>query len=242
MTGISSSCAPATLKLWAVPLGGQPSIVTRHVAVLSAEERRRADRFRFETDRRRYILRRAALRGILGAETGVPPEAVRLGADPAYGRPFLVAPAVDGLVFSSSHSGDLALIGVAQGGGFAVDLEQEKPINDFRNLALRFFTATEAAALDSGDESADLARFYRCWVLKEAFIKALGKGLSHPLDSFSIDMLGDPPRLTNAAGHSTGDWHLRLIDIRPGWIGAVARSPTAPDSVSLRFWSFDAQP
>ncbi|MCR9073189.1 MAG: 4'-phosphopantetheinyl transferase superfamily protein [Alphaproteobacteria bacterium] len=145
-------------------------------------------------------------------------------------------------IFSSSHSDDLALIGLGPVERFAVDIERVRRIDDFAAVAARFFTPHELAAIgDPGDAHA-LDRFYRCWVLKEAFVKALGEGLSHPLDSFSVDITTDPPRLVSTATGDPSDWRFGLIQPRPGWIAAIACAAGSLGPIDLRSWSFDTLP
>lgn len=228
------------ITLRAVNLNQLPQVVNQLSHLLSHDEIDRADRFLFPQDRRRFIVRRAALRQIIADEIAAPAEHLRFAADPEFGRPFLAQPGGSGLAFSSSHSQDLALIGVGASGRFGVDIERVRPINDFTDVALRFFASDEAAAIGNADDGGALDRFYRTWVLKEAFVKALGQGLSHPLDSFSVAIDDAPPRLLSAAIADVEAWHFRLFEPAPGWIAAIAVEHDPIAALDLRSWSFDA--
>src|SRR5690606_18361177 len=99
-----------------------------------------------------------------------------------------------GVLFNVSHSEDCALIAVGRCEALGVDLEFMKSDRACRSIAERFFAPEEVAALEHlhGD---DYARgFYRCWTRKEAFVKALGGGLSISLKSFAVS-LDDTPHL-----------------------------------------------
>ena len=101
-----------------------------------------------------------------------------------HGRPW--AP---GVSFNVSHSGAIGLIAVAEGDRrVGVDVEQVRPDTDFRALAARFFHPDEARAIGDRRDA-----FFRCWTRKEAVVKALGRGLAHPLDRFVVDVDATAP-------------------------------------------------
>ena len=81
------------------------------------------------------------------------------------------------LHFSISHSGEYAMV-VLSDKEIGCDIQQIKDIN--LSIADRFFTAEERKYVKCTED------FFRIWTLKESFIKAIGKGLALPLNSFSI--------------------------------------------------------
>jgi 4'-phosphopantetheinyl transferase len=153
---------------------------------LSDDERSRAARFRFDRDRTRFVCARGLLRRLLGAELDLPPHRIRFDYG-AHGKPSLAAEqATSGVCFNLSHSEGLGLFVLARNRAVGADLEQVRSVRDGRAVAERFFAEDERAALDglSGD---DWSRaFFRCWTRKEAFVKAVGEGLSYPLRAFSV--------------------------------------------------------
>lgn len=92
-----------------------------------------------------------------------------------YGKPYFINS--EELHFSISHSGEYAMV-VISDKEIGCDIQQIKDVN--LNIADRFFTADERANIKSTED------FFRIWTLKESFIKAVGKGLSIPLNSFTI--------------------------------------------------------
>jgi hypothetical protein len=81
------------------------------------------------------------------------------------------------------------------------DLEKIRPVRYGRAVAHRFFAEDECAVLDGlvGEEWE--RAFFRCWTRKEAFIKAIGDGLSFPLRAFSVTVNeNDPPRILRVEG------------------------------------------
>jgi 4'-phosphopantetheinyl transferase len=144
--------------------------------LLSADERQRAQRFRFEADRRRFVLARCALRLALArALRGIAPAAVPLRVGP-HGKPELATQ--DRLMFSLSHAGDyIALALVGNGRRVGIDLEQHQAVNVDR-VAQDLFCPRESQWLCEGGAADAQARFNRIWTLKEAYLKASGLGLS----------------------------------------------------------------
>jgi 4'-phosphopantetheinyl transferase len=189
---------------------------------LSAEERQRAARFVVEHARLRFIVGRAILRDILSRYLYVAPTALRFEYGDE-GKPALAGS--DGsLQFNVSHSGPLALYAVTRGRSVGVDVEKIRPIPDAERVAERFFSSTERAALRALPEEQRLDAFYACWTRKEALVKALGGGLSIPLDAFDVSV--EPERPARLLGYriESGErrsWSLRTLHPGDGFMAAV---------------------
>ncbi|MES2043760.1 MAG: 4'-phosphopantetheinyl transferase superfamily protein [Pseudomonadota bacterium] len=162
--------------------------------LLGADERARADRFRFARDRRRFIVRRARLRQWLGAWVGRAPEALTF-AENSHGKPFLV----DGPPFSLSHSAEMMMLAIGDA-DVGCDIERIDPALDWQPLAEAFFTGAECTALAVLPPDAGRRAFFACWARKEAFVKALGLGLSYPLDAFDVSVGASAALLSGGAG------------------------------------------
>jgi len=154
--------------------------------LLSSVEQDRASKFKFETDRRRYTTSHAALRSILSKYVNDPARALQFAEGP-YGKPKLApSHATEKIEFNLSHSHELALIAVAQGREIGVDVEWIREAFVFDEVAQRFFTTKEVAALHGLPFHLQREAFYKCWTSKEAFLKAKGTGLSGQLDEVEI--------------------------------------------------------
>jgi 4'-phosphopantetheinyl transferase len=162
------------IDLWLVDLDAMPT-PAEPVSRLSAHERARANRFRFERDARRYRASHHALRAVLASVTGVPAQDLAF-EEGAFGKPHLPAPGLPH--FNMSHSGGWALIGVCRSVPIGVDIELLEPMDDLMALARRNFSAEECAAFSATPPSRQLEAFLQCWTRKEACLKALGSGLS----------------------------------------------------------------
>ncbi|KEJ95569.1 4'-phosphopantetheinyl transferase [Pseudosulfitobacter pseudonitzschiae] len=197
--------------------------------LLSPDECARADRFVKERDAALYVAARSRLRRILAAETGQAPADLMFDYGP-QGKPALHG----GPAFNLSHAGGMAALAICDTGPLGIDIEKIRPVE--KEVATRFFSASENTALASLAPDEWLNGFYRCWTRKEAVIKAVGQGLSMPLDSFDVTLTPDvPAALTRIAGGVANDWHLTALDAGPGFMAALAvQSYGAPVQVRWR--------
>ena len=198
--------------------------VSASAKLLSNEERERAARFAFEPDRRRYIVTRALLRQLLAARLGIPPEAVELAAG-ARGKPALAGQlAASALRFNVSHCQDVAVYAFASGREVGIDVEAVRELPDADDVAARWFSPREYAAYRALAPEERPLGFFQCWTRKEAFIKALGDGLYHPLDRFDVTLApGEPARILRVED-VPGDrcrWRLEGFSPVPGFVAAV---------------------
>src|SRR5262245_12146118 len=176
-----------SVQVWAVRLDDPGVDLDRGRGLLSPDERERAVRFRFERHRRRYLVAHIALHEILGRYLGIDPG--RLSFDlGANGKPSLTRALANGIEFNLSHSDEMALIAVSHGRELGVDIEQVREKFEFQEVAERFFTAQEVAALRALPTALQRQAFYQCWTSKEAFLKAKGTGLSGALDEVNISL------------------------------------------------------
>jgi 4'-phosphopantetheinyl transferase len=193
-------------------------------SVLSGDERRRADRFLREDDRARFTAARALLRRTLGQALGERPERLAF-AYGARGKPALAAPFdASGLRFNLSHSAGRALLAMARDREIGVDLERIRPVRFGPKIAHRFFSDDERHALDGLTGTAWDEGFFRCWTRKEAFIKAVGDGLSFPLKSFSVPMgreVKDEAVRVHDGSRTIRPWILSAVDAGPGFLAAI---------------------
>ena len=206
---------------------------------LSSDELARAARFHFERDRTRFSVARAALREILAHYLGASPAEIAFVYGD-HGKPALAPPDGD-LRFNLSHSHDLALCAVARGREVGVDVERIRELDDLEELSRRVFSAREQAALRRLPEPNRLAGFFTAWARKEAFIKALGEGLSHPLERFDVSLEPDrPARLERIDGDAerAARWTLAAVEVEAGHTAALVVE--APDlRLVARRWPED---
>jgi len=229
------------IHLWVTSLDRPAAQVRSLARNLSPEESHRASRFYFEKDRDRFVVARGVLRAILGSYLGIQPREVRFNYN-AYGKPSLApAAGVRALNFNLSHSRELALLAFTRAGRVGVDLEFMRPDFATNEVAQRFFSGQETDALRSLSSSLRTEGFFNCWTRKEAYVKARGEGLSHPLDSFSVSLTpGEPARLLSIKGRpaEVDRWNLHNLSVAAGYAAALAvESPRA----ALKLWRVRAE-
>ena len=204
--------------------------------LLCARERRRAARFAFERDRRRYIAARSGLRRLLGERLGERPEAVELVYG-KRGKPAL-APrfAASGLRFNLAHCDDDAAYAFTQERDVGIDIEAVRPLEGADDVAERFFSPYENLAYRSLAAADRAQGFFNCWTRKEAFVKALGGGLHIPLECFDVSLAPREPARILRVGGKPGDscgWLLIGLQPAPGLTGAVVVR-SHPDAAAVR--------
>ena len=193
--------------------------------LLSRDEQERARKFRYAEHRQRYIVARASLRRLLAERLRIAPRAVEF-VETKYGKPRLapVHGSAD-MEFNLSHSGNLALYAFTRGRAVGVDVELIREMPDADDLAERFFSVTETALLRALPLDRRSLAFLACWTRKEAFIKALGLGLSCPLDAFDVTIDPDAPaRITRIEERidTVANWKMQGFTPYRGYIAAVA--------------------
>jgi 4'-phosphopantetheinyl transferase len=208
---------------------GETERLTRY---LSPSERERAERFHFQADYDRYVAARAARRSQLGAFLDCEPGSLSFQYT-SYGKPFI---ANCGVEFNLSHSGDWVLLAFTRMAQIGIDIEHIRPMQDMRDVARENFSANEFDAWEATSDQDRTPAFYRCWARKESFIKAIGEGLSCPLDSFQVTFgLNQPACLTSLDGSiaAANEWWMADLPGFTGYAAAVTARTSNPSQVRL---------
>jgi 4'-phosphopantetheinyl transferase len=227
--------ARGEIHLWAIALDPPETRVRGLGELLSGDERARAERFHFDRHRRRFTVGRGALRELLGGYLDREPRGIELGYG-EKGKPYLPG---GELRFNLSNSSELALVAVAAEIEVGVDLERLRPLPDALDIAERFFSLPERRVLAAVPEPGREEAFFRCWTRKEAYLKAVGDGLTVALDRFDVTLDaagearilaldGDPGRAAR--------WTLVHLDPAPGYLGALAVPDPGPWRLSAGRW------
>jgi 4'-phosphopantetheinyl transferase len=222
-----------TVDIWQVSLHQPPEETVRLRGLLSPEELRKADAFRFEKDRRRYAVARGALRAILDERLGWAPEALRFEQGP-HDKPCLTG----GPGFNLSHCADLALIAVAADGrAVGVDVERVRSLQELASIGEGYFSAEEGAFLAAAGPGTRPRAFLALWTRREAAAKALGLDLQAALTAVRLPVYpcGGSVLLPELGGIA-GPWSLQDLPLDAEHIGALCVQGKTFE-VQLRFYS-----
>jgi 4'-phosphopantetheinyl transferase len=223
----SPELAEDEVHVWQASLGLPPPQLDRLRALLSEDERHRAERFRGAEHAAYFVAARGLLRATLALYLDTAPESLNFRYGP-HGKPYLAAGDL-GLRFNLSHSHGLAYYAIALEREVGIDIERVRAETPCLDLARRFFSKEESAAITALAPAQQSEAFFRCWTRKEAYIKARGTGLSLPLAQFTVTCLpGVPARLLRTEGDPEQASRWSLADLTPpaGYVGALAAEGT----------------
>ena len=198
---------------------------------LSIEERTRRDRLRFGVDRRDFTIAHDLLRRALSRYANLPPTDWRFATN-GYGKPSVdsIDPQLRALSFSLSHTRGYVACAITSNAPLGVDVERIDQSQRVQELADRYFSEKEAAWLRQCSDELRNIRFAELWTLKEAFLKAVGVGLSGSLTHVSFRF--DEHARIMFSGPSTIDpheWHFALFEpVYNVRLGIVIRSVPRP--------------
>lgn len=212
------------VQIWQASLNLPAMFLQYLQTVLVPDELQRAERFCFPKDRNQFIASRGLLRIILSRYLCIEPAQLRFAYN-HYGKPVLDDPLNSGLTFNLSHSHGLALYAITRNRRIGVDIERVRVDLDYEAIARSSFSVYENAALYSVPRSMRHEAFFNCWTRKEAFIKAIGEGLSRPLDQFDVSLKpGEPATLlfTRPDEAECRQWSVRHLAPACGYTGALA--------------------
>ena len=199
---------------WLIAFRDTAERAEKLVGVLSEDEQFRAEQFKFQELRERFIVGRGCLRQILGRYLHQLPEDIKFTYG-AHGKPM-----VEGISFNFSHTKEYALCGVTRDAAIAVgvDIETKERSTNILALAKRFFHPFEYSYLEQAPKGKQQDIFVKFWTAKESFLKAQGIGLQGGLDQFQI-CLDPQPHILCA---DQEDWSLTIFPLDENHCGAIA--------------------
>lgn len=190
---------------------------------LSVDEIQRANRFRFAEHRRRFVIARGCLRKLVSAYLqSNASELVFAYSD--EGKPSLDVRYQTDLCFNLSHSGEIAAFAFALGRNLGIDVELMRRDVDVDEIPKRFFSCAEQEVLKTLQGKDKFEGFFHCWTRKEAYVKAVGSGLSLSLRDFDVSLRpGDDARLlaTRPDPSLASRWSMASLDFGKEYAGAV---------------------
>ena len=204
-------------------------------SVLSVAERARADACRTEHLRTACVVRHGLLRMILGRQWGTRAADIEFERT-LRGKPFCPGASQS---FSVSHSGDLAVFAVGSTPWIGVDVEKIRPIPEFEELALCYFSTREYRSLLALPPTDRERGFLACWTAKEAILKATGEGIYGGLVQAEVSVSCRPAAILRIESENTAEWRLRSFVPLIGYLAAVA---VKQPELHLRYRSLNPEP
>jgi 4'-phosphopantetheinyl transferase len=211
----------------------------RALTFLSEDEIGRYTRYLVPAAAQTFLAARVLVRSLLSAYASLSPSAWRFETN-RWGRPYIAnLEAPRDLLFNLSHKPGLVTCLVGYGRELGVDVEHYANRPYLLDIASRFFSPSETAALLALPDSQRIPRFYELWTLKEAYIKARGIGLSLGLANFSFTPSRNTATIRFEPGFDDdpGSWDFRLFRIVEDHLIATAIRRTA---TPLDIETFDA--
>lgn len=200
------------IDIWLLNLTGEYTEINQYYRLLSPDELIRSNKFRFSKDKNEFIISRGFLRKVLSEYSAINPEDLKFIYS-TNGKPYLEGKLSELLKFNLSHSGGFAIIAVNFRNEIGIDIELINDLDDRLSLAKNLFTASEQKYLTEKPDL-DLDRFFEIWTRKESVIKALGNGLSVPLNKIDVTNGGVVHLDSTLLNMTSGQNELKLYDLK----------------------------
>ena len=192
--------------------------------LVSEHELAHQETFTAEKRRQEYLCGRALMRLMLEDWTGNPAKSHRF-AKSENGKPICV----DGPAVSITHSGGLVACAIADSGDIGIDLEAVNPQRNISKVAQKFYSDREAHWLET--QTAD--RFFMLWVLKEAYVKSMGRSIFGGMNDLTCKVR--PPRI-EVIDASDGFRELGLYQYEDTFLG-LATTQASMGDVKIGRWN-----
>ena len=194
-------------------------------SLLSTEEKDRHRRFKFEKDRHQFLISHAMVRTVLSSYVDVHPSAWQFSYNP-HGRPEIAMSGINTpLRFNLTHTEGLAACLVTLNSDCGIDAEKLRLPGNPQGIAEKMFAPSERRALNQLQGEAFVQRFFTYWTLREAYCKAIGLGLSSPMDHFSFECADNESfriKFDAPPNNHTPNWQFAILRPAPAHIAAIA--------------------
>ncbi len=208
------------------------SEIDEFAQILSPDELSKANRFRFNKHRSDYITARYYLRKLISCYSDVKPEEIIFHYTDKD-KPYIKLKNIS-IKFNLAHSGNKCVYAFNKDQEIGIDIEHLREIPDAREICQRFFSKKEIEDLYKVSDKTISNTFLLCWTRKEAFIKAVGDGLSYPLSDFTVSLDEDKPEITGIKKDQdeVRFWKMFNIDAGEKYLSTlVVKNPDSRDLI-----------
>ncbi len=231
------------VDIWTIKLVQPENVINALYWKLSEEERNQFVRFRYSQERKRFIICHGAVRQIMASYIGKPSYRIKIEAN-QNGKPVIWKK--EGGVeiqFNYSHSEDLAVCAVTPTRNVGVDIEFIHPFVNVEELVKSNFSFEENKFFEAVDSRQKLNMFFTFWCRKEAFIKAIGRGLSYPLNEFTMldgrSTAHFKPVKLGWRSSLAGYWFYTDLSISPGYASTLVVEGSGVKALKHHEWIMD---
>ncbi len=207
------------VHIWRIDLSDPSNAESAFLNLLSADERQRADKFHFEKDRSRFIVRRSMLRKLLSSYLDMPPVELNFVYN-NFEKPALELEIP--IRFNSSSSKGIGMVAITLTARIGIDIEFVDAAFPKLEIAEKYFSTDEVSAIRDLQPELQTAAFFDCWTKKEAYIKAVGDGMSHPLPNLVISSKKPDSFSIDATSEETKGWCVTSFIPEQNYIASLA--------------------
>jgi 4'-phosphopantetheinyl transferase len=213
-----------------------PEVIETCAHWLDSDERSRWHAFKTAALQHDFLVAHALCRGVLSHYTNEPPQSWQFTRG-VFGKPALHAPrAFSNLRFNLSHTQNLALVALTVAKEIGVDAEQIREEVDQEIIARHFFSPADRVVLASSVAGTQRETFFNLWVMKEAYLKGIGEGLTRSPETFTVPYDGQSGTVRFEG------WQLACSKPTPKHVAAVAVKESAGDIPVRWFEGIDLFP
>ena len=209
------------VHLWLINLNISSQEIARLTNTLSTDEIVRADRFKFENHRDRFIAARGFLRQILSNYLQKNSEKITFEYS-GRGKPKLLN---TNLQFNVSHSQNIALYSFTKNNLIGIDIEYLRSNVECNKIAERFFNEIEYRIINNLSQDKQARTFFQFWTMKEAYLKATGEGLGGGLETVKIELNRNLEAKVKAIAFNEiepNNWFFKSFIPEQGFVATVA--------------------
>lgn len=212
------------IHIWYININDYQNHTNELMHYLDDQENKRAQQFKFAKDRNSFICSHAILRRLLSKYCNCDQKKILYNYN-AFNKPSLNNDY--NINFNLSHSFHRGIIAITKNHPIGIDIEymKNKPILD--DLAKRFFSAHEYNEYKILPQQQKTLGFYNCWTSKEAFVKAVGMGLTFPLKNFTVNLNPELKAKILSSKNQTiniNEWKLHRFIVENQYCIAIAWS------------------
>ena len=229
-----------TVHIWLVDPAAvrDTELLNAYHQLMTSDEHARWERYRFDKDKHQHRVTRALVRHTLSRYAPhIAPADWRFTCN-SHGKPSIVNSLPEALEFNLSHTQNRVALAVTRMQEIGVDVEKIKPVDQVRGLAAGCFTENENRYIFSDSSDEVMWRFFKLWTLKEAYIKACGRGLSISLQALSFLPLANPLTLSFHEEHQDDParWSFRTWQMSPEHLLSIAVPQAAGEPLNVEFY------